>query len=73
MILQSIITCPYCGGSKEETMPVDACLYFYPCTHCGRVLRPRERDCCVFCSYGAIRCPSMQAEAEPPAALSGGD
>ena len=27
--LQSIITCPKCGHKKEETMPVDACQYFY--------------------------------------------
>jgi hypothetical protein len=61
MILQSVITCPYCGWSREETMPVDACLYFYPCGNCGRMLRPRDTNCCVFCSYGSVRCPSMQA------------
>ena len=32
--LQSIITCPKCGHKKEETMPVDACQYFYECGNC---------------------------------------
>ena len=31
IILNSIITCPHCGYSKEETMPTDACQYFYKC------------------------------------------
>jgi len=26
--LQSVITCPYCGFQKEETMPEDSCQFF---------------------------------------------
>ncbi|MFX8953763.1 GDCCVxC domain-containing (seleno)protein, partial [Acinetobacter baumannii] len=29
IILQSVITCPNCGHKKEETMPTDACQFFY--------------------------------------------
>jgi uncharacterized Zn-finger protein len=29
MILESVITCPYCGTAKSETMPTDACRFFY--------------------------------------------
>lgn len=29
IILNTTITCPHCGFSKEEIMPVDACVYFY--------------------------------------------
>jgi hypothetical protein len=42
-------------------MPTDACQFFYDCTLCGRLLRPMPGDCCVFCSYGDVRCPPMQA------------
>jgi len=52
--LQSIITCPACGYKKEETMPVDSCLFFYECTSCKTLLKPLAGDCCVFCSYGSI-------------------
>jgi hypothetical protein len=31
----STITCPMCGTAKAETMPTDACLFFYECTGCG--------------------------------------
>jgi hypothetical protein len=56
-ILQSTLICPECGTAKTETMPTDACQYFYDCTGCGVVLRPKVGDCCVFCSYGDSACP----------------
>jgi rubredoxin len=61
--LQSVITCPQCGVSKEETMPTDFCQFLYQCTACQAVLRPLSGDCCVFCSYGTERCPSKQDDA----------
>jgi len=62
MQLQSTITCPHCGFAKEETMPTDSCQFLYQCTNCGTMLRPKRGDCCVFCSYGTVRCPSKQQE-----------
>jgi hypothetical protein len=61
-ILQSVITCPYCGARKEETMPTDACQFFYECTVCHAVLRPKSGDCCVFCSFGTVPCPPIQLD-----------
>lgn len=58
--LQSNITCPECGFQKQETMPVNACQYFYECTNCKARLKPLASDCCVFCSYGTVKCPPMQ-------------
>jgi hypothetical protein len=60
MILSSTITCPECGAAETETMPVDACLYFYTCRGCGTRLKPKPGDCCVFCSYGSVPCPPVQ-------------
>lgn len=60
LTLQSTITCPDCGFKKEETMPADACQYFYKCTNCETVLKPTQGDCCVFCSYGTVTCPPIQ-------------
>ncbi|HXD94417.1 MAG TPA: GDCCVxC domain-containing (seleno)protein [Bacteroidia bacterium] len=58
--MQSVITCPKCGHKKTETMPTDVCLLKYTCTNCKAELRPRQGDCCVFCTYGTHKCPSMQ-------------
>ena len=57
----STLTCPQCGRRETETMPTDACQYFYDCKGCGAVLKPKAGDCCVFCSYGDVVCPPIQA------------
>jgi hypothetical protein len=58
---QSTITCPVCGHQATETMPDDACQFFYDCGNCGTVLKPKRGDCCVYCSYGDVPCPPIQA------------
>ncbi len=62
LILESILTCPSCSFSRTEAMPTDACQFFYECTNCGTVLRPKAGDCCVFCSYGSVACPPVQQQ-----------
>jgi hypothetical protein len=63
MIMVSTVTCPACRTSKEEVMPANACQFFYECTGCGVLLRPKPGDCCVFCSHGSVPCPPIQAAA----------
>jgi hypothetical protein len=62
IVLQSIITCPMCGHSAVETMPVDACQYVYECRQCGAQMKPKPGHCCVYCSYGSVPCPPVQRE-----------
>lgn len=62
IVLQSIITCPLCSHSKEETMPTDACQFFYECENCKQTLKPNQGDCCVYCSYGTVSCPPIQQD-----------
>ena len=62
IVPESTITCPQCGFAGRETMPTDACQFFYDCKGCGAVLKPKPGDCCVFCSYGSAKCPPIQAE-----------
>ncbi|MGB1752853.1 MAG: GDCCVxC domain-containing (seleno)protein, partial [Paracoccaceae bacterium] len=45
---------------KCEEMPRDCCHWFYECTNCSSVLRPKQGDCCVYCSYGTVPCPPIQ-------------
>ena len=62
IILESTITCPECGNKKEEQMPEDSCQFFYKCENCHIILTPNEGDCCVFCSYGSVKCPPVQKD-----------
>jgi hypothetical protein len=57
MTRESSLTCPECGHVTTETMPADACQWFYECEQCSVILRPKPGDCCVFCSYGTVSCP----------------
>lgn len=62
VVMESLLTCPHCGHASLETMPSDACQFFYECEQCKAVLRPKEGDCCVFCSYGSAKCPPIQLQ-----------
>ena len=41
------------------------------CTKCGKEITPKE-GCCVFCSYGTVKCPSkQQSTPEAPQKFNG--
>lgn len=61
-IMENTLTCPHCGATQIETMPTDRCVFFWECPHCHVVSRPTHGDCCVFCSYGVVKCPPVQEE-----------
>ena len=56
----SELTCPECGHLQYEKMPTESCQIMYTCEKCGESFHPKEGDCCVYCSYGTHKCPSMQ-------------
>lgn len=62
--LTSTLTCPACGQDTTTQMPTDACQFFWICPKCSERTKPREGDCCVFCSYGTVPCPPKQAEGQ---------
>ena len=64
MTTEAVLTCPECNTRQEVEMPVDACQYFYKCINCHKTIKPKEGDCCVFCSYADIKCPSKQIESK---------
>ena len=63
LITESMLTCPKCGHQATETMPTDGYQFFYDCKGCGERLKPLPGECCVFCSYGSVPCPPIQANA----------
>ena len=60
----STITCPVCGHRAILKMPEDSCQIFYECPNCKTLLKPIMGDCCVFCSYGDVKCPPVQLESK---------
>ncbi len=63
-VSRSVLTCPNCGMRTEREMPADACVVFFECPSCKSVLRPQPADCCVYCSYGSVECPSVQLQSD---------
>ncbi len=61
VIAQSTLTCPECSHTVKHVMPENFCQWFLECAGCGTLLKPRPGDCCVFCSYGDVPCPPVQA------------
>jgi hypothetical protein len=59
-VLESTLTCPHCGHVSLEEMPLDSCRFFNECVECHTLMRPQAGDCCVFCSYGSVKCPPIQ-------------
>jgi hypothetical protein len=62
MINNSELTCPTCGHKDMLELPTDYCQWFYECSNCQALLKPKQGDCCVFCSYGTAPCPSIQLQ-----------
>lgn len=62
VVLESVLKCPHCGFAAQESMPTDACQFFYECRNCKILLRPKPGDSCVFCSYGSVTCPPIQVQ-----------
>lgn len=60
-ILEARLTCPKCAATSRHPIPEHACQFFLACPSCQQVLRPLPGDCCVFCSYADVRCPSRAA------------
>lgn len=56
------LTCPNYQTMQSVNMPTDACQHFYKCQRCGEMLKPKEGDGCVFCSYADTKCPPRQQE-----------
>lgn len=56
------LTYPKCGAIQEVVMPIDACQHFYKYQKCGEMVKPKEGDCCVFCSYADTKCPPEQLQ-----------
>ncbi len=40
-VLESTLKCPECGHAKTETMPKDACQWFYECEQCHAMFKPK--------------------------------
>ena len=62
VVTHSVLRCQNCGAPTAAEVPTDACVFFFECEFCHALLRPKPGDCCVFCSYGTVKCPPVQLQ-----------
>ncbi len=60
LVLETVLQCPHCGHKSHEAMPTNSCKFFHKCGNCSELVKPKEGECCVFCSYGESICPPAQ-------------
>jgi len=58
--LHSTITCPHRSGQTKQEMSIKSYVYFFDCPPCGKQFKPVAGDCCVFNSYGDMKCSPIQ-------------
>lgn len=54
------LTCPECGTKQKGEMLEAAYSYAYQCNGCSEIIEKKTDSCCVYCSYGEVKCPSEQ-------------
>lgn len=54
------LTCPECGTQQAAEMLDSGHSYAYQCDGCKEIIEKKEESCCVYCSYGEVKCPSQQ-------------
>ena len=72
IVLESTLTCPHCGHVATETMPTDACQWFYECEQCHTVLKREllERHRAAGNAVHSQRCAPPHSMSCSPASAS---
>ena len=62
VLYKNCLVCPECGAKQKVEMLETGYSYAYQCDSCLEIIEKKEDDCCVYCSYGEVKCPSEQVK-----------
>ena len=48
--------------NKEKNLTIEETFALAVQNHNKNNLKPKKGDCCVYCSYGNVKCPPIQKE-----------
>ncbi|TCS64891.1 GDCCVxC domain-containing (seleno)protein [Varunaivibrio sulfuroxidans] len=60
----AVLTCPHCGLRQGVVMATQAVVSNVQCNGCGRTIRAKDGEHCVYCAHGDTPCPPAQREKE---------
>ncbi len=58
--IETVIKCPHCGVEQQATMTLTGKKIAHDCRFCNQTMYAKKGECCVFCSFGAIKCLGTQ-------------
>ena len=60
VLYKNELTCPECGYKQSVEMLSLESPTVYCCDSCNEIIQSNEFECCICCSYGAVKCPAEQ-------------
>ncbi|WP_420870118.1 GDCCVxC domain-containing (seleno)protein [Catalinimonas alkaloidigena] len=57
----STLRCPICKHQILKRMPLEKTISEFVCMNCSSIIKTKRHECCVFCTYGSVKCPRAQA------------
>lgn len=62
VLYKNTLTCPKCGLKQNVKMLALEIASVYQCNACNQVIKSNADECCVYCQYGDVKCPSEQVK-----------
>ncbi len=56
------LICPECGEKQKVEMSSSENTLIFECCSCKEIIQTTEDECCVYCQYGEVKCPSQQVK-----------
>ena len=62
VLYKNKLTCPNCGATQTVKMLALEVCSVYQCNTCKEIIQAHTNECCVYCEYGEVKCPSEQVK-----------
>lgn len=62
VLYKNILTCPNCGATQPVKMLALEVRSVYQCNACKKIIQAHANECCIYCEYGEVKCPSEQVK-----------
>ncbi len=60
VLYKNKLSCPQCGSTQSVNMLALEIPRVYQCNNCREVIQANADECCIYCQYGEVKCPSQQ-------------
>lgn len=65
VVRESTLVCPRCNHGERMMMAENSSLVVHVCQSCGLEMHRLPGNCCLFCTWGTVPCPTAQRAYNP--------